>query len=132
MGWIIISHEQLYDELVILKSSSKKNEVYPIQVENKKSSTILMFKDVIEKYETRVDVHEYLTNTVLEILLRQLEYINTNTQNAKYTKSEKQSIHSEIYNITTKIKTLMEQLNNLEYIISDLTIGNNTILRHLS
>lgn len=91
-----------------------------------------MFKDVIEKYETRVDVHEYLTNTVLEILLRQLEYINTNTQNAKYTKSEKQSIHSEIYNITTKIKTLMEQLNNLEYIISDLTIGNNTILRHLS
>lgn len=90
-----------------------------------------MFKDIIDKYETRVDVYHYITRTVLEILLRKIKYINTLVQQLHYTKTEKQFILNKVYAITTKIKNQIEQLNHLEYIVSDLTIGDDYIL-HVS
>lgn len=83
-----------------------------------------MFQDNIERYETRVDVHKSLFKTTIEMLLRNVKYI----QNIVREMEERHDLDTLLYSIIKKIQNVMLNANKLEYIISDLTIDREQII----
>lgn len=83
-----------------------------------------MFQDNIERYETRVDVHKSLLKTTIEMLLRNVKYI----QNIVREMEERHDLDTLLYSVIKKIQNVMLNANKVEYIISDLSINREQII----
>lgn len=87
-----------------------------------------MFKDTVEKYETRVDVQRNLLDISIELILRVLKYLQKIVVDSDFTIEQKNDLNTIIYDLIKSIKDTMQQSTKLELIISDLTINKENIL----
>jgi len=83
-----------------------------------------MFQDNIERCETRIDVYKSLLKTTIEILLRNVKYIQRIINELE----ERYDLNELLYSSIEKIQNVMININKLEYIISDLSIDREHLV----
>jgi len=83
-----------------------------------------MFQDNIERCETRIDVYKSLLKTTIEILLRNVKYIQRIINELE----ERYDLNELLYSSIEKIQNVMININKLEYIISDLSIDREQLV----